>query len=504
MNYLKSFLSIVFITLLFSACSSESKVRVVADLEKADVLVDGKKLGQIRIGYSTFSLPTGEHKISVEKYSKNKEWKYISSKSVEIKADNINYVEFEKIEKKPTQKRLDRLAKEEADKKAYLASLWNSKEIVEDEDAGVFWQNIEPNKISYKIHNQKKEMINYCQNLEFAQMKEWRLPTHTEMDSILKSKKLSKIGKYHRDNKWHGGEHSYFAYKNYASKYFLCVHDTPTKIEQKEKIAKKYGFGEYPKGIYIDEVNKLFWENPILQKKAAWNLYDKKTYGTPSGSSVAVKNCKNFNLHGLSNWRLPTTKELLYIAENKQPMFMNFKPTYYMSSERKYATYFNKPLNDTINLKNGYIVKKKNNLQRPYYVCVKEIYKKSNSNVKSNINEQVMQKKLQKSVASAKEQKNLNSLDISKTYVEDNKWQAIIKVECLDKNKECGSIDFRSLKCGGSLVFKDKKDSVYVFNEKLKYGKCVSGCQIKLNIKENIYGEYCSGRRTGGGKVRVE
>jgi hypothetical protein len=360
MNYLKFFLSIVFISLLFSACSSESKVRVVADLEKADVLVDGKKLAQIRIGYSTFSLPTGEHKIRVEKYSKDKEWEYISNKTVEIKPDIVNYVEFGTIEKKPTKKRLDRIAKEEADKKAYLASLWNSKDIVEDSELGVIWQDITPNEKYTNTKNMKK----YCENLEFAQMKDWRLPNYFEMATALKKDSILKklYDKGYRPYKTYYSKYDIYKYRNTRYAYFsdgkkissLCVHNTP----KRNQTAKKYNLDkDLLTKYYIDEKNSLIW--------------DKAPYKSLH-LSYTEKVCKD------DGWRLPSVEELKNLANNKptNSSFLDRCTKCNLASSTKSNKKFKvglssryKSYNKLVNIKSGKVIDD----EFGHFICVKDI-----------------------------------------------------------------------------------------------------------------------------------
>ena len=90
---------------------------------------------------------------------------------------------------------------------------------------------------------------------------------------------------------------------------------------------------------------------------------------------------------------------------------------------------------------------------------------------------------------------------IGATMLESSAWQAKIKIECLEKGKPCGTIDFQSLNCGGKLTYLGKKSNKYVFSEQLEYGNCVQDCDIHIESDGSSYREFCSGGDTGGGDL---
>ncbi len=84
------------ITILFSGCSSENRVRIVSELENADIIVNDKKVGQIRIGYSTILLPSGEHKIAVEKVTNDGEWLFKAEQTIYVSSNKLDIIDFPK------------------------------------------------------------------------------------------------------------------------------------------------------------------------------------------------------------------------------------------------------------------------------------------------------------------------------------------------------------------------------------------------------------------------
>ncbi|NOT85049.1 MAG: hypothetical protein HOP02_09820 [Methylococcaceae bacterium] len=90
---------------------------------------------------------------------------------------------------------------------------------------------------------------------------------------------------------------------------------------------------------------------------------------------------------------------------------------------------------------------------------------------------------------------------LGKTMLESSGWKAKINIGCLDKDKDCGTIDFQSLNCAGKLTYTGQKYERYVFAEKLEYGSCVKGCEIHIESNGASYKEFCGEQFTGAGKL---
>lgn len=498
----KSFMIVMAALLLLVGCGDDSKVRVIADLEKATVFVDNKALSQVRIGYATLMLASGEHTIKVEKLSSDGEWLYHASKTVTISSDKTNYVELETIKKDETQKRKDRIAQEEkaakelAEKIAREAAekkkrMWESSEVVEDEKFDIIWQNIMPEEKMRQV-----DAVTYCENLKFAKMEQWRLPTIGEALSISNQEKLKYKGTLLTSDSRRSGGYNYprYVFKNNRVDHsydsvkldFLCVKDKPEKEANKISIAKKLGFDSYPNNLFFDEKNKLVWENKTY---FADFLYRSK----------AVEYCRNLNSNGIKNWRLPTRDELVNLHTTK-PAYANITYSTFISSTPAKKNY-----NYTV-APNGNIGVEGSSLAY-YYRCVKDIGKEvkiqQSKTEQAKITVSTPKNVFTPSQKNELTQKKIASFKLPQTFEETSAWRALIEVSCLDKNKVCGKVDFRALKCGADLFYVEERDSIYRFKGKITYGQCVNGCEIRIDMNTQTYGEYCAGRRTGGGKLNL-
>jgi hypothetical protein len=90
---------------------------------------------------------------------------------------------------------------------------------------------------------------------------------------------------------------------------------------------------------------------------------------------------------------------------------------------------------------------------------------------------------------------------INQTLRQQDSWKTEIKVRCLDEDKTCGQIHFRSLNCGGDLIFRQTSNNGYLFDENLNYGKCVPGCQIWLDPTGSNFKEICNKKVAGTGRL---
>lgn len=476
----KNYLLIFTLLLFFVGCGDDAKVRVVADLEKADVIVNGKKKAQIRIGYASLKLPSGKHEIVVQKNTPDGEWIFSSKQSVDIVEDKINYVEFGTIEPQESQKRKDRIALEikqrEEAQALEIKQLWESTDTVVDEKFGVIWQNIIP-----KYRLKKPEAEQYCNNLGFAGQKGWRLPTIAESLSINNQDKL-KYKKYRLTSESvRRGNTLYYQgidknkievhFQN-SDALFLCVKDQANKEENKLAIAKKFGFKSYPQNIFLDEKNKLLWEND-------------SNVGTLLSPRKALQYCQRLNKNGIKKWRLPTKNELIYLHK-KRPKYASLTEHNFYSST-KATTNWNYVVSPW-----GEAFKAASMLS--YYVrCVKDF--KSPTDIKNFYEPKKTSSNSIKSTTSS-------SISFPLTLQETANWKAKIKLDCLVKDEKCGSVFFEKFKCGGDLIFKTMSNSIYTFNESLSYGNCKKGCKLAINIKDLSYTEYCNGRKTGSGMLK--
>jgi len=183
-------LPIILALLFLSGCNDKTKLRVVSNVEKADVFVDGDKKGNIRIGYAPLLVSSGEHEIMVKKVTSDGEWIYEATATVDAMSDVATVVEVD-AEKKATEKRKKRLVDQETqakkEKELLKQKMWNSTETYTDNKKGIVWKT-SPAKWRDQINElSHKYAKKYCEDLEFANSKDWRLPTKYEAYALGKS-----------------------------------------------------------------------------------------------------------------------------------------------------------------------------------------------------------------------------------------------------------------------------------------------------------------------------
>lgn len=60
-----------------------------------------------------------------------------------------------------------------------------------------------------------------------------------------------------------------------------------------------------------------------------------------------------------------------------------------------------------------------------------------------------------------------------------------MRIERLVKGSRCGTIEYPSLKCGGSLTLIETQGPLYILKENLTYGNCIKGGVIHLQKQDD-------------------
>lgn len=83
-------------------------------------------------------------------------------------------------------------------------------------------------------------------------------------------------------------------------------------------------------------------------------------------------------------------------------------------------------------------------------------------------------------------------------FVEPDGWKARINVDCLLKDKQCGSFRYETLGCEGDLVYAGEADGMFEFHAELRAGKCLPGCTLQVSSDFKRYVEICQSDRHEG------
>jgi len=183
---------------------SSEKVRIVGDVEEAAVLIDGEKVGEIMLGYNTQMLKPKKYDIKLEMLSKDGEWLYSGSKTIEVKDGVVGIVEVITT-KNETPKRINRIKKETEialiNEKNELEDLAkkglkyevNSDGTITDVNLGITWMRCSLGQVwngytciedqEYKGMDKAIDNLNAIAKQEGKS--EWRIPKVEELQSLI-------------------------------------------------------------------------------------------------------------------------------------------------------------------------------------------------------------------------------------------------------------------------------------------------------------------------------
>ena len=66
-------------------------------------------------------------------------------------------------------------------------------------------------------------------------------------------------------------------------------------------------------------------------------------------------------------------------------------------------------------------------------------------------------------------------------FVEADGWKARITVDCLLKDKVCGSFRYETLACEGDLIYSGETPTGFEFRTELRAGRCLPGCTLQIS-----------------------
>src|SRR3954468_11966116 len=80
-------------------------------------------------------------------------------------------------------------------------------------------------------------------------------------------------------------------------------------------------------------------------------------------------------------------------------------------------------------------------------------------------------------------------------FVEADGWKARITVDCLIKDKVCGSFRYETQACEGDLIYSREIANGFEFRTELRAGRCLPGCTVQLSSDFKRYAEVCKNTR---------
>ena len=83
-------------------------------------------------------------------------------------------------------------------------------------------------------------------------------------------------------------------------------------------------------------------------------------------------------------------------------------------------------------------------------------------------------------------------------FVEADGWKARITVDCLIKDKVCGSFRYETLACEGDLIYSGEVRTGFEFRTELRAGRCLPGCILQISSDFKRYTEVCRDSRHEG------
>ena len=83
-------------------------------------------------------------------------------------------------------------------------------------------------------------------------------------------------------------------------------------------------------------------------------------------------------------------------------------------------------------------------------------------------------------------------------FVEADGWKARITVDCLLKDKVCGSFRYETLDCEGDLIYTGETATGFAFRTELRAGRCLPACTVQVSSDFKRYAEVCKDSRHEG------
>ncbi len=88
-------------------------------------------------------------------------------------------------------------------------------------------------------------------------------------------------------------------------------------------------------------------------------------------------------------------------------------------------------------------------------------------------------------------------------FVEADGWKARITVDCLLKDKLCGSFSYETPACEGDLIYVGETASGFEFRTELRAGRCLPACTVQVSGDFKRYVEVCKDSRHEGSLTAV-
>jgi len=161
-----------------SLFAGQGKVRISCDEKEAYIYVDGKKKAMTGEGFTNILLEEGDHVIKVAKPKSEQYQKYVQ-KSIFVGGETSVKITLKLNKWEPTASYRRVLAEKDIPK---FQRFKRSGRVVKDTHLGLMWQDDRSAKTTQKTWSDAKT---YCYNLSLAGYSDWRLPSYTELLSIV-------------------------------------------------------------------------------------------------------------------------------------------------------------------------------------------------------------------------------------------------------------------------------------------------------------------------------
>ena len=176
---MKLFFILVPILFTSNLFAERGTVMLSCDAEGATVYVDNERKTRLRKGVTSFRVEEGKHVIKVVEYVNNKCQRYVEKELIVIAKDSIPLSMKLEESVEPTSSYRNKVQP----KKSSKNSRFNKTRchVVKDEKLKVMWQDNEVYNRTKNLNDAQK----YCQELELSLFDDWRLPSYSELLSIV-------------------------------------------------------------------------------------------------------------------------------------------------------------------------------------------------------------------------------------------------------------------------------------------------------------------------------
>ncbi|MFA4829001.1 MAG: DUF1566 domain-containing protein [Thermodesulfovibrionales bacterium] len=210
-------------------------------------------------------------------------------------------------------------------------------DIVTDQNTGLMWQRTDD-----RVSKRWEDAVSYCNNLNLSGYTGWRLPSRTELFSIIDDSHKGDYTETGSPKRTLAPKINAWAFPGAQVNNYWTSSEPEESRTMAWNVSFVYGTSELVKkdtsqytrcvrGGGLPSTNLLSNGNGTLTDKSTSHMWQQGEGGEMTWTNAAAY-CENLSLGGYLDWRLPNVKELEYISMANKELFPAIQSIGYWSS----------------------------------------------------------------------------------------------------------------------------------------------------------------------------